>query len=46
MDGEKRKIKRFDRDFKVSAVKMVTEGGHRASEVARSLGIHANMFYI
>ena len=45
MDGEKRKIKRFDKDFKVSAVKMVTEGGHRASEVARSLGIHANVLY-
>jgi len=24
---------------------MVTEGGHKASEVARSLGIHANMLY-
>ncbi len=45
MDGEKRKMKRFDKDFKVSAVKMVTEGGHRASEVARSLGIHANVLY-
>lgn len=45
MDGEKRKIKRFDRDFKISAVKMVTEGGHRASEVARSLGIHANVLH-
>lgn len=45
MDGENRKMKRFDKDFKVSAVKMVTEGGHRASEVARSLGIHANVLY-
>lgn len=45
MDGEKRKIKRFDKDFKVSTVKMVTEGGHRASEVARSLGIHVNVLY-
>ena len=45
MKGEKVKMKRFDRDFKVSAVKMVTEGGHKASEVARSLGIHANVLY-
>ena len=45
MDGEKRKIKRFDKDFKISAVKMITEGGHRASEVARSLGIHSNVLY-
>lgn len=45
MAGENGKKKRFDRDFKLSAVKMVTEGGHKASEVARSLGIHANMLY-
>jgi transposase len=29
------KKKRFDRDFKVSAVKMITQEGHKASEVAR-----------
>ncbi len=45
MPGEDSKKKRFDRDFKISAVKMVTEGGHKASEVARSLGIHANQLY-
>ena len=45
MDGENGKKKRFDRDFKVSAVKMVTEGGHKAAEVARSLGIHQNQLY-
>ena len=45
MVGENGKKKRFDRDFKVSAVKMVTEGGHKASEVARSLGIHPNQLY-
>jgi transposase len=45
MDGEKRKMKRFGKDFKVSAVKMVTEGGNQAFEVARSLGIHANVLY-
>jgi len=45
MDGERGKRKRFDRDFKMSAVKMVTEGGHKAAEVARSLGIHPNQLY-
>ena len=45
MTGENGKKKRFDRDFKISAVKMVTEAGHKASEVARSLGIHPNMLY-
>ena len=45
MEAEKRKNKRFDKDFKLSAVKMITEGGHKASEVARSLDIHPNMLY-
>ena len=45
MDGEGVKKKRFDRDFKISAVKMVTQEGHKASEVARSLGIHPNQLY-
>ena len=45
MAGEENKKKRFDRDFKISAVKMVTDGGHKAAEVARSLGIHPNQLY-
>jgi transposase len=45
MEGDNGKKKRFDRDFKVSAVKMVTEGGHKATDVARSLGIHPNQLY-
>ena len=45
MQGENGKKKRFDRDFKISAVKMVTEGGHTAAEVARSLGIHSAQIY-
>jgi transposase len=45
MEGEAVKVKRFDKAFKVQAVKMVTEEGQKASEVARSLGIHANMLY-
>ena len=45
MDREKVKMKRFDKAFKVQAVKMVTEEGQKTSEVARSLGIHANVLY-
>ena len=45
MEGENGKKKRFDREFKISAVKMVTEGGHKAAEVARSLGIHETQIY-
>lgn len=45
MEEESVNKRRFDRDFKLSTVKMVTEGGHKASEVARSLGIHPNQLY-
>ncbi len=45
MEGERRRHKRFDKDFKISAVKMITQSGHKASEVARSLDIHPNMLY-
>ena len=45
MVGETVKMKRFDKAFKVQAVKMVTEEGQKTSEVALSLGIHANVLY-
>ena len=45
MEGESGKKKRFDRDFKISAVKMIIEGGHSTAEVARSLGVHPNQLY-
>ena len=45
MQGENGKKKRFDRDFKIAAVKMVTEGGHKSAEVARRLGIHPTQLY-
>ena len=45
MKAEGVKKKRFDKAFKVQAVKMVTEEGQKTSEVARSLGIHANVLY-
>ena len=46
MEGNEKKKRRFDRDFKISAVKMVTDGGHKAAEVARSLGIDQNQLYL
>lgn len=45
MQGQNGAKRRFDREFKVSAVKMVTEGGHKATEVARSLGVRAGQIY-
>ena len=45
MQAESVKKKRYDRDFKISTVKMVTEGGHKATEVARSLGISPTQLY-
>ena len=43
MEGNQVK-RRFDKAFKVTAVKMV-EDGQKMSEVARSLGIHENLIY-
>ena len=45
MAGEQSKKRQFDREFKISTVKMVTDGGHKAAEVARSLGIHETQIY-
>ena len=36
--GQKRK--QFSKQFKVDAVKLVTEQGYKVSEAARNLGIH------
>jgi transposase len=38
--------RKYDRQFKIEAVRLVTEGGRRAAEVARELGIHANLIYL
>lgn len=39
----KRKRKRYTREFKEEAVKLVTEQGYQVGEAARNLGIHPNM---
>jgi transposase len=38
--------RKYDRQFKIEAVRLVTEGGRRATEAARELGIHANLIYL
>ena len=42
---ERKKIRRFDKEFKISAVKMVTESDHSVAEVARSLDLKVNVLY-
>ena len=32
--------RKYDREFKIEAVRLVTEDGRKATEVARNLGIH------
>lgn len=41
--GKKRRI--YDAEFKRDSVKLVLEGGRRASEVAKGLGINENVLY-
>ncbi len=41
---EKQVKRRFDKAFKLAAVKMV-EDGQSTAEVARSLGLHENLIY-
>ena len=37
--------RKFGREFKAEAVRLVTGGGRRVSEAARGLGIHANLLH-
>jgi transposase len=45
METEQVKRRRFDKQFKMEAVRLVTAGGRRATEVARDLGVAANSIY-
>lgn len=36
---------RFDRSFKIDAVRLITKEGHRVADVARSIGVHENTLY-
>lgn len=46
MEAKKEEKRRYDKEFKVSAVKLITEEGESAAEVARKLGIHSNLIYV
>lgn len=37
--------RKHDRNFKIEAVRLVTEGGRKVAAVARDLGIHENLIY-
>lgn len=40
--GTKKRRRNFDREFKLEAVRLIVDGGHKVSEVARNLGISQN----
>jgi len=40
---EKRRNRKYDKQFKEEAVRLITEGGRKVTEAARSLGIHENL---
>lgn len=41
-EQQKQQRRKFDKEFKLNAVRLVTEGGRRVTEVARDLGINEN----
>lgn len=43
--GEPKGRRRFDREFKQGAVRLVVDGGRPVRSVARDLGIHENMLH-
>ena len=44
MSGGRRR--RFDKGFKLEAVKLVVEGGRTVAEVSRNLGIHESLLHV
>ena len=42
---EKRGRRKFDREFKEDAIRLILDGGRSVREVARDLGIHENMLH-
>jgi len=37
--------RKYDREFKLEAARLITDGGRSVAEVARDLGIHENLLY-
>lgn len=42
---QRKKRRKFTRDFKSEAVRLVTEGGRSVASVARELDLHANQLH-
>jgi len=42
---ESNRRRKFGKEFKAEAVRLVTEGGRTVAEAARGLGIHANLLH-
>ena len=42
---ERKGNRKYDKQFKEEAVRLVTEGERQVTEVARSLGIHENLLH-
>jgi len=38
--------RKYDRQFKIEAVRLVTDEGRKVVDVARNLGIHVNLIYL
>lgn len=45
MEEEKRKYRKYDKEFVVQAVKLVVDEGRKVAEVSRSLGVHENLLH-
>jgi len=43
--GEARKRRKYDKEFKEGAVRLVLDGDRSVREVAKDLGIHENMLH-
>ncbi len=43
--GETRGRRKFDREFKEDAIRLIVDGGRPVREVAKVLGIHENMLH-
>jgi transposase len=37
--------KKYSREFKTEAVRLISEGGHKVAKVARDLGVNETMLY-
>ena len=41
----KKRKRKYDKEFKIEAVRLATKGDRSTAEIARDLGIHPNLIY-